>query len=214
MRLVVLAAVLLAACATGADPESTGDGDGDRKPDADPEKPDAPVFRPPDGGSPPEPDADPGAPDASPAVPDAAPPDAPPAVVPDTCAEALDVTGAAMGGSGVTLAGDTSGLADDVRPASTCTGYIPDGADTIYVVSAGAGQTISATVTPAGWDTSIYVTSNCALTPTCVAGADVGLEGGVESVTYTTAAAGMYFVVVDGWNPGVEGPYSVNIRLQ
>lgn len=193
MRAVLLL-VVLAACASGTEDPA--------------EKPDARAV--PD--APPPPDAEPGSPDAVP------PPDAmtTPSGMVDTCAEALDLTAAATGAGGTTVTGDTTGYVNDVQPDSSCTGYTPDGPDAIYVVTATAGQVLTATVTPTptAWDVSIYVTQGCTLTPTCLAGADVDAGGGPESVTHTVAANGAYHVVVDGWNPGVEGPYSLHVTLE
>jgi hypothetical protein len=213
MRAVPALALLLAACASGS--ESTGDGDDAPVPDAR-EIPDI------DASNLPPPDANPDVPDASPDVPDAAvPPDAmttPPDAMPggpvDTCAQAQNLTTGALGPSGVTVTGDTTGYADDVRPSGTCTGFLPDGPDAVYYVDATAGQQLTATVTPAGWDISIYLTQTCTLDPACLIGADTGLGGAAETVAHSVVTAGTYYVIVDGWNPGVQGAYSLNVQLQ
>ncbi|MBE7452385.1 MAG: hypothetical protein HS111_26940 [Kofleriaceae bacterium] len=152
-------------------------------------------------------------PDAGPAT-DASV-DAPAGTGPDTCAQAQDLTAAAMNAGGVTVTGDTTGYADDIRPPSSCTGYLPDGPDAIYAVTVAAGVTITATATPTPttWDISLELVQPCTLTPTCLAGADASISG-PETLTYTTTAAGTYYVVVDGYNPGVQGPYALNVRLQ
>jgi hypothetical protein len=114
---------------------------------------------------------------------------------------------------GTTVTGDTTGYADDVRPASACTGFLPDGPDAIYSVTVNAGVTITAVATPTtGWDISLELVQPCTATPTCLDGSDV--ISGAETVTYTTTAQGTYFIVVDGYNPGVAGPFSLNVRLQ
>jgi hypothetical protein len=139
--------------------------------------------------------------------------DAPPGSAPDTCVQAQDITAAAMVAGGTTMTGDTTNYADDVRPASTCTGFLPDGPDAIYSVTVNAGVTITAVATPTtSWDISLELVQPCAATPTCLAGSDV--ISGAETVTYTTTAQGTYFIVVDGYNPGVAGPFSLNVRLQ
>ena len=134
--------------------------------------------------------------------------------VPDTCAQARDLTAAATGGTGVTVTGDTTGAADDIRPASACTGYLPDGPDHVYVVNLTAGQTVTATATATtAWDISLELVTPCTLTPTCLAGADSGTTGG-ETAMYTATAATTVFIAVDGYNPGVQGPYSLLVRIQ
>jgi hypothetical protein len=219
MRRVVplpaLVVLVLGACASGS--ESGSDGD-DAEPDARVTSGDVDAADPPpiDAADPRVDAADLDAADidAMPPPIDAMPIDAPTGGPVDTCAQALDLTAGAMGPSGTTVAGDTTGYADDVRPTGTCTGYLPDGPDAIYSVNASAGQQIMATVTPAGWDISIYVTQTCTLDPACLVGADTGLSGTPETVSHTAATAGTYYIVVDGWNPGVQGAYSLNVRLQ
>ncbi|MCA9680532.1 MAG: hypothetical protein H6709_09395 [Kofleriaceae bacterium] len=133
----------------------------------------------------------------------------------DTCAQAQDLTAAANMAGGVTVVGDTTGYADDVNPASSCTGYAPDGPDSIYVVTLTAGQTVTATATPTtSWDISLELVTPCATTPTCLDGADSGLSGAAETATYTAGAAQTVYVVVDGYNPGVAGPYSLLVQVQ
>ncbi len=139
--------------------------------------------------------------------------DAASGAVPDTCAQAQDVTAGAMVAGGITVTGDTTGYADDVRPASACTGFLPDGPDAIYSVTVNAGVTITAVATPTtGWDISLELVQPCTATPTCLDGSDA--ISGPETVMFTTTAQGTYFIVVDGYNPGVAGPYSLNVRVQ
>lgn len=210
----VALSVLLGACASGSegsgDPDASGGGG------------------PPDAAKVDEPDADPGAPDAAPApdaalAPDAAPgtPDAmpidamPPVGPPDTCAQAEDVTADALTAGGAVRTGDTTGHADDVSLPSTCTGYTTDGPDDIYAVTVTAGQTITATATPAtAWDISLELVSPCAATPTCHDGSDSGFGGGAESVSFQATAAGTYYIAVDSYDPDDFGGYSVTIRVQ
>jgi hypothetical protein len=215
-RAVPLLVLVLGACASGSESDLGGD---DTEPDArvttgdidaaDPDPIDAADPDPIDAA-----DIDAIPIDAPPPPIDAMPIDGATGGPPDTCAQALDLTAGALGPTGITVPGDTTGYADDVRPSGTCTGYLPDGPDAIFYVNATAGQQITATVTPAGWDISIYVTQTCTLDPACLTGADTGLSGTPETVSYTAATAGTYYVVVDGWNPGVQGAYSLNVRLQ
>ena len=96
----------------------------------------------------------------------------------------------AAAGAGTTVYGDTTAYVDDLHPASTCTGYEPDGPDAVYTVTAAVGQTITATVAPEAWDISLYVTSDCVLVPACLSGADVGFEGDPETLSFAVPATG------------------------
>jgi len=128
----------------------------------------------------------------------------------DTCAQASDITAAASAGTGVTLSGDLTGYANDIQPASSCTGFTNDGPDAVYALTLTAGKTITASVN-ATWDSAVEIIQPCALTPTCLIGRDAGNP---ESVTYTTTAAGTFYVIVDSWDPGAFGPYTLTVRVQ
>lgn len=160
-------------------------------------------------------DAPPGAIDAPLGTIDAALPiDAAMAGNPDTCTQANDLTAAAMG-AGTTVSGNTTGYADDVATPSACTGYTSDGPDAIYAVNLTAGQVLTATATPTSpWDISLELVMPCTITPTCLDGADSGFGGDPEIASYTATSAVTVFVVVDGYNPGVAGAYSLNVRIQ
>lgn len=201
-RVAALTFALVAACAQG---QSSGDGDevDARDVDAKQDLVDASTV-----------DAPPSAIDAPPGAIDAGV-DAPPGAGPDTCAQAQDLTAAAMMAGGTTVTGNTVGYADDVSLPSTCTNYSTDGPDAIYSVTVNAGAVITAVATPTtNWDISLEIVQPCALMPTCIAGRDVGFGGDPETITYTAAAQGTYFIVVDGFNPGIAGPYSLNVRVQ
>jgi hypothetical protein len=193
VALSVLVLSTLTACAQGegpADPDARG-----TEIDAPPPPIDAP---------PPPIDA--------PAPPIDAPVDSPPAGPPDTCAQALDITALAMQANGATLTGDLTGYSNDIQPDSTCTGFTNDGPDAVYVLTnLTAGRTITATVDAPAWDSAVEIVQPCNLTPTCLAGRDAGNP---ESVTYTTTAAGTFHVIVDSWDPGAFGAYTLTVRVQ
>lgn len=130
----------------------------------------------------------------------------------DTCASAVDITAAAMMGNGATINGNLTGFANDIQPAAACTGYNNDGPDAVYVLSnLTAGRMITATVSAPTWDSAVEIVQPCTLTPTCLVGRDAGDP---ESVTYTTTAAGTFYVIVDSWDPGAYGPYTLTVRVQ
>jgi hypothetical protein len=200
---------VLAACAsaTPGNPDAKGSGGADAAIDASQDTVDAPGTV--------------DAPDTfdAPSTPDAMPPDAMPdagvvTTAPDTCAQALDITTAAHAAGGATYTGDTTGYADDVEPDG-CTGYTPDGPDAIYIVTLAANETLTATATPTtSWDISLELASNCVHAATCVVGSDSGFAGDPESITYVATAAGTFYLAVDGYNPGVAGPFSLSVHIQ
>ena len=144
---------------------------------------------------------------------DAMPIDGGGGTVPDTCAQAQNLTAAALG-AGVTVTGTTVGAVDDVNPSSACTGYTPDGPDHVYVVNLTAGQRVTATATPTAWDLSLELVTPCQTTPATCTGADAGFSGDPETATLLASAATTVYIVVDGYNPGVAGPYSLLVRIQ
>ena len=99
-------------------------------------------------------------------------------------------------------------------PTGTCTGYVPDGPDHIYMVTLNAGQMVTATATPtSSWDISLELVTPCSTSPACLAGSDAVITG-AETASFTATAATTVYVVVDGYNPGVAGPYSLLVRIQ
>jgi hypothetical protein len=204
-------ALVLAGCAH-TDPGSGDEPDG-RRYDA----------RPPGDGSEtadamlPKPDAAP-TPDGQP-IPDGALPvaDAPTMACgttgPDLCTAAMDLTAGASSSGGVSVTAETTGLGDDIAlEPLLCTGYLPDGPDTVYRVTAGASKTITVSVAPEGWDVSVYIMAACD-DVFCLAGADTGLDGDPETISYTTVSAGTYLIVVDGWDPAAFGCYHLTVTI-
>lgn len=131
----------------------------------------------------------------------------------DTCAEAHDLTALARTPGGATVTGDTSTYVDDARPAAAgCTGFEADGPDAFYEVTLASGERVTMTVA-AAWDVSVYVLASCADATTCRAGADAVAGAGDETLSYRAPAAGTFTLVVDGWNPGVSGPYTLTATI-
>ncbi|HTJ43159.1 MAG TPA: hypothetical protein VL463_13735 [Kofleriaceae bacterium] len=127
----------------------------------------------------------------------------------DTCAMP-NVVGAQ---TSFTYSGDLTGLANDIEPMPSCTGYDNDGPDAIFVFQVGSGKKITASVNTT-WDASVEITTNCAISPNCVAGEDGTAGGGVESTNYTTPSAGTYYVIVDSWDVSAYGPYTLTVNIQ
>ena len=179
---------------------------------------DAPTL--PDG--PPIVDAPPGTPDGRPdatpildAAPDAMPelPDGGPLGTGDTCATANDISAQAASAAGFTFNGDTTGLGNDIQPVGTCTGFTNDGPDAVFIVTATAGQTITASITTT-WDGAVEVIQACTFAATCLAGTDDIAGGGTETVTTTVSTTGTYYVIADSWDAGDYGPYTLTVKVQ
>jgi hypothetical protein len=212
MRVVPVVVMLLAAsCAKGV---GAGSGGVDAKGTAD-----APTGGADARGVPDAPtgtaDAPTGAPDAAPGGPDASTTDAPPLGNGDTCATANDISGLATQTGGFTFNGDLTGLANDIEPSNGCTGFDNDGPDAVFIVTAQAGQTISASMSCA-WDCAVEITTNCTLDAACVAGTDdtAGDVQQTEATSYVAPSAGTYYVIADSWDAGAYGPYSLTVTVQ
>lgn len=125
----------------------------------------------------------------------------------DLCANA------AMLGPG-THAGNTSSYADDVTPPGDCTnGFSAFGPDAFYRYDLTAGQMLSATVTPVGWDAMLYLLDGCEAS-SCTAGVDAAGVDGAETTSFTATADGMYHVVVDSPSLSAKGAFSLNVTVQ
>jgi hypothetical protein len=219
-RTVLAVMLFAAACAKGS---ASSEVDAKTKPDAQVAVIDAPVD--PADAPPGTPDAAQGHPDAAPGVPDAMPiPDAMPDAMTalpdagvlgngDTCATANNISAQANSSAGFTFNGDTTGLADDIQPVGTCTGYTNDGPDAVFIVTAAAGKTITASVTTT-WDAAVEIIPACQFAATCLAGTDGIAGGGTETVTTTVGSAGTYYVIVDSWDAAAYGTYALTVKVQ
>ncbi len=129
----------------------------------------------------------------------------------DICAGAEDVTAAAHASGGATITGDLTGYHNDVQPAQACTGFVNDGPDAIYEVTVAAGKTLTATLTPQGWDGAVEIVQPCTLMPICLAGSD---GASPEVATYVASASATLYVVVDSFDATAFGAYTLNVRVQ
>ena len=129
----------------------------------------------------------------------------------DTCAGALDLTTMAAGVDGATVTGSTTGLGNDIQPPMGCTGFVNDGPDAIYQVTLGAGQRVTATLTPQGWDGALALIQPCTFTPVCLAGSD---RTNPEVATFVASTATAVYVVVDSYGPVAAGAYTLSVRIE
>lgn len=91
----------------------------------------------------------------------------------------------------------TCGALADYSPANGCTGYQAGGEDAVWKIHLAAGQTLTATLTDADYDASLYVLTDCTDMNSCVAGGD-----DPETFSYVATAEGWYYLVVDGYQVG------------
>ena len=127
------------------------------------------------------------------------PPPPPPAPENDTCEGVIDLQVQGMTSFQVDLcqANDTFSPGEY---GTSCTGYSAAGNDVVYSINLAEGETFN--VTELGdHDNSMYLVTDCAdPVNTCVAGADDTYTGDPEVITYTAAAAGTYYLIVDGYS--------------
>ena len=73
------------------------------------------------------------------------------------------------------------------------------GKDVVYKIYLLEGQVL--TISQQGaHDGAIWLVTDCSdPAATCFAGADATLSGGIETITYSAAADGWYYVIIDGY---------------
>ncbi|MCX5746810.1 MAG: PPC domain-containing protein [Proteobacteria bacterium] len=108
--------------------------------------------------------------------------------------------------------------------AATCTGFSQKGKDVTYQITLTAGQTITAALSAVSpnFDPSIALlgpgtaAAVCTVDPTpvpsCVAGADVGVSGDPETLTFTAVTAGTYFIIVDAFGMTDTGTFTLTVN--
>lgn len=126
----------------------------------------------------------------------------------DQCTVALDAT------AGGTFTGDISNYVNDYdqnNAATSCTNFSSAGPEGVWSVNAVAGQVLTATMDPTGFDASLYISTDCAMIDnTCVEGSD---SGTVESVQYTIPADGVYYIIADSYLAAPTGTFTLTIDL-
>ncbi|HUQ01882.1 MAG TPA: hypothetical protein VM261_05265 [Kofleriaceae bacterium] len=140
----------------------------------------------------------------------------------NTCqdAEAITLTAGMATISGTTT--DALGYSPNYAPPNTCTStYTQSGNDRVHSVAVPMGATLTATLTPNGWDGGLYVVAgpatSCDANPiVCLAGIDGASSSGAETITYTNATGATVeaLIVVDSYSTTHEGPYTLAVRVQ
>jgi hypothetical protein len=123
---------------------------------------------------------------------------APPAVN-DLCAGAIDIQDQSLTSWTINLSASGGYSNNYSLVYGGCTGYSSPGPDAVYKISLAAGESVM--ISEAGaCDMALWLATDCAnLLTTCVAGSDAGTSGATESINYTAAGAGTYYLVVDAY---------------
>ncbi|HVK87965.1 MAG TPA: PPC domain-containing protein [Kofleriaceae bacterium] len=127
---------------------------------------------------------------------------------------AIDTCMNAAAGEVGTQTGDTTSYLDDATPPGSCTnGFSAFGPDAFYRFELTDGQTLTATVTPEGWDAMLYILRGCE-PMFCSAGVDNAGSGAPETTTFTAVGGGTYYVVVDSPSLANKGAFTLNVDVQ
>jgi hypothetical protein len=125
----------------------------------------------------------------------------------ERCVEAIDAT------AGGQFMGDYGDFANDYdfNSFESCTTWQTPGTDAAYYVDLADGETVTATLNAASADSSIYLIKNCGDMNTCVDGADTVGTG--ETVSYTASGDEDLFIVVDAFDSGPTGTYTLDVMI-
>ena len=137
-------------------------------------------------------------------------PEPPP--VNDTCAGAIELTRCTAGSVNGTLQWATNNY-DPAVPGPSCTGYAAAGKDVTYKVALEAGDGVTLTYTPTGYDASLYIVSDCSNMATCVAGSDLCCSGTAEPISWVCPTTGTYYIICDGYGTNVGGAFTLAYDL-
>ena len=132
----------------------------------------------------------------------------------DTCDGAIDLQGQSL----QTFEVDLCQYSNQYNPMNdageSCTGYIAEGPDAVYMINLGAGETFDACVeassgSPYGVDNSLYLITDCGdAAASCVAADD---SGDPECISFTPEVAGTFYLVLDTFSDCGEGLVTVTL---
>lgn len=136
-----------------------------------------------------------------------------PPPVNDLCAGAI-----AIECGNINLSGSTVNATNDYSPSTTltggCTGYYAQGKDVVYRINAAGSDSLDVVYGSPAADASIYLITNCGSpTTSCVKGADSGLSGATEHLTYTFPTSGIYYLVLDNYGTGTGSAFTLTGSL-
>ena len=116
-----------------------------------------------------------------------------------------------------TTTDDTTGANNDYDPGyGGCAFYSQDGPDVVYHINFDSPIYLSVTMAPeAGFDCGLYVVTDCDdVVNTCVVGADEGLGGDPETVTFVASANTDYYIICDSWTSTAYGQFTLTVEEQ
>ncbi|MDY0058312.1 MAG: proprotein convertase P-domain-containing protein [Myxococcota bacterium] len=126
---------------------------------------------------------------------------------PDQC------LGAEAIGQGRVFNRETSGNSKYDLSRNGCTRGLTQGPDMPFVVHLERGQTLTAKL-ETEWDGALYLVRDCEQAEaTCVAGADLSPENVEETLTYTAAEAGDFYLIVDAYALRSSGPFRLTAAV-
>lgn len=137
-----------------------------------------------------------------------------PPPVNDDCAGSIEIRCGAFD-----VDGNSESAAGDYTPVSngtSCTGYPANGNDVVYTFSIQPGQALTLAYTSSAADGAVYLITDCAAPgATCVAGADTGIFGETETLSYTHIGSdkGIYYLICDNYGTGTGGPFKLTGTL-
>lgn len=131
----------------------------------------------------------------------------------DSCTSPpINLSTAAKTSAGATAYGNTTKYANNqTLPNVMCTGSTTAGPDAYYEIDMTAGQTVTVTLSPQGWNGAVYLLDQCAVAANCLAGDD---EMPNDSFSYKATTDGSYFLVVDGPSSADSGCYTLHVRVK
>jgi hypothetical protein len=97
------------------------------------------------------------------------------------------------------------------RISSMCGGFVMNGADDVYRISAAAGDQYLVTITGA---LRAYVITPCSLTPSTPICLGNSFASAGNPISVTTTFAGGHYVVVDHESPSTSGTYTLTVTRQ
>ena len=116
-----------------------------------------------------------------------------------TCGSPTSIAGSApFSISGNSCTSPTGTGVDSLTDICNSTLPIGTAPDVVYQISLGAGNNTSFTVTPTGWDASLFLVGpgSCGPSANCAGAAESGGSGVAETIPAASQTAGTYYVVV------------------
>ncbi|MCC6647282.1 MAG: hypothetical protein IT374_17135 [Polyangiaceae bacterium] len=109
----------------------------------------------------------------------------------------------------IVLGGTTQGAKGDYDPPGCASAA---STDVVYTFVAPKAGTVTATVTPVGFDAVVYwSTSSCSGAAPKACSASKGGYGEPESIQFPVSAGASYWVFVDGWTSGFAGAFTLSL---